>query len=171
VLARVGLAATEWPILNGDWHAVKLFIFPSSTLRNIYLGIQAGMWAVAQTDPKRRRELTTKSRRMAEGSRGVFWSTEGHFFSAPFIVSSSPDPQREESNVWPGTWILPFRIHALGTLRKRLSKADSWLALEFLKSQPRTNITHVARLNALVSFVPNEVPEHDWEVLVTRLAD
>jgi hypothetical protein len=150
---------------------VKLFIFPSSTIKNIYVGIHTEMWAVAQTDPKRRKELTTKSRGMPEGSKGVFWSTEGQFFTAPFIVSSSPDPWRQVSGVWLGTWILPFRIHTLGTLRKRLNKADARRTLPFLKSQRWTNITHVARLNALVSFVPNEVSDEDWEVLVTHLSE
>jgi hypothetical protein len=150
---------------------MKLFIFPSSATENIWLGIRAGMWAVAQTSPKRRKELITKSRKMPVDSKGVFWSTEFDFFTTPFIVSSVPDHSKDVSDVWPGIWILPFRIRTLGTLRKRLSKAEAWQTLPFLKSQQRTNITKVARVNALVSFVPNDVSEQDWEALLDRLAD
>lgn len=149
---------------------VKLFIFSSSTNRNIWLGIKAGRWAVAPTDTKRKRELVTKSLGMPVGSRGVFWSSEEHCFTAPFIVCSSPDPSKEVTDIWPETWILPFAINPLGTLRKRLPRAEAARILPFLRNQQWTNIAHIANLNALVSFVPTEVSERDWEVLLARLS-
>jgi hypothetical protein len=72
---------------------VKLFIFPSSTTKNIWEGIRAGMWAVAETNPARMKELITKSQGIPAGSKGVSWSTEFDFFTTVYclLVARSTD--------------------------------------------------------------------------------
>lgn len=130
------------------------------------------MWAVKESpESSRMRELTTKPRYMPVGSLGVLWRTQANFFTTPFIVYSAPDPNESVTDVWPETWVLPFRIHPLGTPRKRLSGSEARQLLPILRNDPRTNITHVLRVNALTSFVPSEVSETDWEILLKHLAE
>jgi hypothetical protein len=90
---------------------MKLFVFPSSTTTNIWAGIGAGLWAVAAGNGSRTKELTTKAKQMAVGSAGLIWRTGDEYFTTPFLVYSNPDPVRKINDVWPETWILPFRIH------------------------------------------------------------
>ena len=118
----------------------------------------------------RTKELTTKARHMPICTPGVIWRTRAGFFTTPFIVYSNADPQEKITDVWPETWMLPFRIHPLGTPRKRLYEREAWQVLPVLNDKPRTNITHVLRLSALTSFVPSEVSEN-WEVLLQHLAE
>jgi hypothetical protein len=130
------------------------------------------MWAVNESrDSSRMKSLATKSRDMKIGSLGVLWRTKEQFFTTPFIVYSKPDTKAPISDVWPETWVLPFRIHPLGTPRKRLGLDEARKVLPVLKARPRANITHVLRVNALTSFVPSQVSDKDWEVLLTYLAD
>ncbi len=151
---------------------MKLFIFPSLNITNIWAGVGAGKWAVAEpSDPAQMKGLKTKSLGMPVGSAGVIYRTgplDG-FFTTPFIVYSSPDQNDPETQVWDGTWVLPFRIHPLGTPRKRLTKHRAEQTLPILKSRPQTNITSVLTLTHY--FVPSEVSERDWEVLLEHLAE
>jgi len=96
---------------------------------------------------------------MPVGSKRVFWSVQGKFFTTPFITTSLADPQKEVSEIWDGTWILPFEIHALGRLDKRLSIAEVWQTLPFLHGKPRTNISHVLNLTPLLYFVSKDMPD------------
>lgn len=116
---------------------MKLFIFPSATTTNIWAGIGAGMWAVKESpDSSRMRELTTKSRHMPVGSLGVLWRTQANFFTTPFIVYSEPDSNQSVTDVWPETWVLPFRIHPLGMPRRRLGASEARQLLPVLRNDP-----------------------------------
>jgi len=159
-------------LATGKWgYLVKLFIFPSSNTTNVSAGIGAGLWAVSDGDEQRRKELKTKSKGMPVGSAGVIWRTGERFFTTPFIVYSAPSADERVTDVWPETWILPFRIHTLGTPRKKLVENDAWRELPVPNQIPRTNITHVLRVNALTSFVPSDVSEQDWAILLMHLAE
>src|SRR5262245_35121415 len=140
---------------------MKLFIFPSTTTTNIWAGIGAGLWAVKEGDAKRTQELTSKAKQMTVGSAGVIWRTGEEYFTTPFLVYSQPEPGKKITDVWPEPWILPFRVHTLGTPSRRLPKAEAWKKLPVLKNSGKTNIMHVLRANALTSFVPSEVSDVD----------
>lgn len=104
---------------------MELFCFASNNLTNIWAGIGAGLWAVAETSESDMKARVTKSCRMKIGSLGVLYCSETHSFTTPFLVYSEPDPIRVVTDVWPERWRLPFRIHALGNPTRQVEKSNS----------------------------------------------
>lgn len=65
---------------------MELFSFASNNLVNIWAGIGAGLWAVAETSSSDMKARITKSRRMTIGSLGILYCNETHSFTTPFLV-------------------------------------------------------------------------------------
>src|ERR687892_819885 len=89
--------------------AMDLFCFASKNLTNIWAGVGARMWAVAETSPADMKARVTKSKRMVVGSIGVLYCNETHSFTTPFLVYSLVDPDQVVEDVWPERWRLPFK--------------------------------------------------------------
>src|SRR5262249_35121327 len=109
----------------------------------------------------------TKATQMRVGDFGMLYCTERHAFTTPFLVFSQPDPKREVSDVWPGTWALPFRIHALGS-PARLLDTDRLARLlpSLAKGLTWDKLLPVAPTTI---FSPASVSRDDWEILLTNL--
>ena len=75
------------------------------------------------------------------------------------------------ANVWPEEWVLPFKIHPLGTPRKQLGKDEAMTLLPTLVASGETNFGHVVYIQPITVFSASRLTELDWEVLIRRLAD
>src|SRR5579863_5307005 len=113
---------------------MELFCFASKNLTNIWAGVGAGLWAVAETSATDMKARTTKARRLKVGSAGLLYCNEIHSFTTPFLAYSAPDPETIVSDIWPEKWRLPFRIHPLGTPARRLHMDDAKARWPLLKN-------------------------------------
>jgi hypothetical protein len=151
---------------------VDLFIFPSKNVTNIWAGVGAGIWAISERDDSFIRGLQTRANdRMAIGSVGVLYCSQGQFFTTPFLVYSPPQGDIAVVDVWPDNWVLPFRIHTLGSPRKRLTLDEAKKLLPIFVSSGETNAAKVLRMAPTQAFVPTEISREDWQILLQRLAD
>ncbi len=149
---------------------LPLYVFSSSNLTNVWAGIGAGLWAVSQRDENQMKGSRTKALAMMPGAVGVLYCSEVKALTTPFLVYSSPDTAAVVTDVWPERWVLPFRIHALGTPSRRLPIADAMTTLKTLREDGRSNISHVLPISATTVFSPKHVFPSDWSILIERLA-
>lgn len=152
---------------------IKLYVFSSSTLTNIWAGVGARLWAVSQRDESQMKGLITKAKDMTVGSLGVFYCTEVQSLTTPFLVYSQPHSTELVTNVWPQTdrWVLPFRIQPSGTPRRQLHKDQALDLLPTLKANGKSNITHALPISATTVFSPANLTSEDWAILLQQLAE
>lgn len=131
------------------------------------------MWAVSQRDDAQMKGLITKAQEMTVGSLGVFYCTEVQSLTTPFLVYSQPHSTELVTDVWPQTdrWVLPFKIHPLGTPRRLMHKDQAISLLPTLKASGKSNITHVLPIPAPTVFSPASLTSEDWAMLVQHLAE
>jgi hypothetical protein len=146
---------------------MDLYVFPSATKKNIEIGLKNGMWAIQKPSSARmQRQYATKAQKMPVGAHGLFYCQK--WFTAPFIVASSPD-LNAEPNLWNGEFFLPFHIHPLSDGWPSLSTADLKRILPTLSMyNGRWDERLLIKPNQY--FLPSKVTIRDWEVLVKRLA-
>jgi hypothetical protein len=149
---------------------MKLFCFASKNLTNIWAGVGAGRWAVAETSPSDMKARLTKSRRLTVGSLGLLYCNETHSFTTPFIVYSEPDIDAEIADIWPEKWRLPFRIHTLGTPLRQVHKDDAKKRWPILVSSPGLSVSAAMNITGTTVFVPTEITSGDWATILTDLA-
>lgn len=156
-------------IVQHEGH-MRLYVFSSRSLTNIWAGVGAGMWAISEKQAENVSGAVQKASAMRIGSAGIIYCSETQAFTTPFLVLSSPVPDQTVSNVWPEPWTLPFRIHPLGTPRRQLHKDRLDTDLPSLRDRAR-QWNHVLLVTPVTVFVPSEIDEGDWEVLVTQLGE
>ena len=149
---------------------MKLYAFASKNLTNIWAGVGARMWAVAETSQSDMRPRTTKSRFMQVGSAGILYCNETHSFTTPFLVYSVPDPDRVVTDIWPERWRLPFRILPLGTPERQMHKDIASQKLQVLSNMGQGGVSAAMNITGTTVFVPKEVPHEDWATLLSNLA-
>ena len=149
---------------------MKLFVFSSMNLTNIWAGIGAGLWAVSPQQRDNVGGAIQKAQRMEIGSLGILFCKETQALTTPFIVYSSPDPEKEITNVWPETWALAFRMHVLGNPDKQLPKDEAQRVLPMFKGNENRNIGHILHLQPVTVFVPVDISPEDWKIIIERLA-
>jgi len=150
---------------------MDIFVFSSKNLTNIWAGIGAKLWAVAEREQSASamgRER--KSQNMLVGSFGALYCVETHALTTPFIVYSKPDKERVIDNVWPEKWVLPFRIFPLGTPELQLKSDDAKKLLPVFKRTGETNFGNVFFVQAITAFSATKIDVTDWEILMERLA-
>jgi hypothetical protein len=147
---------------------MRLYVFSSWSITNIWAGIGAGLWAISEKQAENVSGSIQKASAMRIGSAGVMYCSETQSFTTPFLVLSSPLPQETVTNVWPESWTLPFRIHSLGTPRRQLHKDLVNERLPSLRDGTR-QWNHVLLVTPVTVFVPSDVHESDWEVIVEQL--
>jgi hypothetical protein len=107
---------------------------------------------------------------LSSGVRYILYCSATKCLTTPFIVYSSPDPSKQINNVWPETWVMPFRIHALGSPDRQFHKDQAAQLLPVFKAKNTTNISRVLALQATAAFVPSPVSSEDWQILIEQLA-
>ena len=152
---------------------IKLYVFASETLTNIWAGIGARRWAVSQRDGAAMKGLATKAQEMTIGSLGVFYCTQIQSLTTPFLVYSQPHSTETVNDIWPEAerWVLPFAIHPLGTPRRRLSKDDAMSLLPTLRASGKNNISQALPIPPVTVFSPANLTGEDWAVLLKHLAE
>jgi len=149
---------------------MEIYVFASNALTNIWAGIGARLWAVAETgDQKTVKSRLTKSQDMRIGSFGLLYCVKTHALTTPFIVYSKA-VDRPIDNVWPGRWVLPFHILPLGTPDRQLTTEDAKKFLPIFKSSGETNFGKIFYVQAVTAFSPTKIGLDDWEELIKRLA-
>ena len=150
---------------------MKIFAFASTNVTNIWAGLGAGLWAVSKSDiegtNKRRKTL---AKNMPVGAFGILYCSATHSLTTPFVVYSRPDENRSETSVWDGEWVLPFQIKPLGSPRRSMHREA---AKSLLPSIANRNLKHVDELiftKGTQTFVPSEITDEDWSVLIRELA-
>lgn len=145
---------------------MNLYCFSSDTLTNIWAGIGAGLWAVQISD---RKALRTRAiNNMPLGSLGILYCKETESLTTPFIVESIPE-DIEIKDIWPETWILPFKIHPFGNPRKQLSKKEIKILLPTIASSDKS-WHHILHIQGNTAFSPSKISDDDWRVLVENLS-
>lgn len=149
---------------------MELFCFASNNLTNIWAGVGARLWAVAETSESDMKGRITKSKKMAVGALGLLYCKDTHAFTTPFLVYSTPDPQRVVSDVWPERWRLPFSIHPLGTPHRQVHKDEASQRWPILRSTPQNSVSAAMNLTGTTVFVPVAVSVEDWAAILKDLA-
>ena len=74
-----------------------------------------------------------------------------------------------ESSVWAGDWVLPFRVKPLGNPRRLLHRrvATSLPSMELLGLNNPDDLIYTKGTQV---FVPSEITDADWSVLIEELA-
>jgi hypothetical protein len=152
--------------------AMKLYVFASKNITNIWAGIGAKLWAVSTTvtsPTMKGRETKAKSIRV--GQFGIFYLSARRSLTTPFIFTSKPDTEKRITNVWSEEWMMPFSIYPLGTPTKLWNADDAAMKLPFNKVKRKFNLTSVFNLTGVQVFSPIEISEDDWEMIIKRLSD
>jgi hypothetical protein len=149
---------------------MELFCFASKNLTNIWAGIGAQMWAVAETSASDMKGRITKSKRMKIGAAGLLYCNETHSFTTPFLVYSEPDPERVVFDVWPEKWRLPFRILPLGNPLRQLHMDEAKKQWPVLKSSSASSVSAAMNITGTTVFVPVDISGDDWSLIISGLA-
>ncbi len=148
---------------------MELFCFASKGPTNIWAGIGARMWAVAETSPTDMKARITKSKRMTVGSLGILYCNETHSFTTPFVVISVPDPIKVVNDVWPEHWRLPFAIHPLGNPSRQVAAATAKQKWSVLANVGAGGVSAVMNITGTTVFVPVTVSADDWALILSDL--
>jgi len=150
---------------------MELFCFASKNLTNIWAGIGARMWAVAETSPADMKGRITKSKRLKVGSLGLLYCNQTHSFTTPFLVYSIPDPEKIVTDIWPEKkWRLPFRIYPLGSPAKQLHMDVAKKKWDILKSVGRGGVSAAMNITGTTVFVPSDISVDDWALILEDLS-
>jgi len=149
---------------------MELFCFASKSLTNIWAGIGARMWAVAETSESDMRGRITKSKRMTVGSLGILYCNETHSFTTPFLVYSEPNPEKVIDDIWPEKWRLPFRIHPLGDPSRQVHMDNAKKSWPILKKSSAASVSAAMNITGTTVFVPVQISSDDWAAIINDLA-
>jgi hypothetical protein len=139
---------------------MKLWIFSSVNRKNIEIGFENEMWAVAPHNLERQENaVTTRSFGMTPNSLGLLYCS-GSFYM-PFYTKSAPDTERIVKDIWPEPWRLPFDIEPMADPHRAgfpLKWAyDTWRLRRPLHG--KTPIWIVA------AFQPVEITRQQWRAI------
>lgn len=150
---------------------MKLYVFSSTTLTNIWAGVGAETWAVAPAEPGSPHEKgrITKAGKMPIGAFGILYSSEHRALTVPFVIYSKAE-DRTVSHIWDSDWALPFRTKPLGTPHRVLTIEDAKSKLPIFQQDPVPAFNNVFRVRADFAFQTSEIGDDDWSVLIKELA-
>jgi hypothetical protein len=150
---------------------LDLYVFASNNLTNIWAGVGAERWAVAQSDSGAfSKGRVTKAKKMPIGSFGILYCKETQSLTVPFVVYSGIDLEETVKDIWPEEWILPFSIKPLGTPRKQMPIATAKALLPSLIREPERRFDNLIHVRADFAFQTSEVSHDDWAILIQELA-
>ena len=149
---------------------MKIFAFPSAKLSNIWAGVGAGRWAVSKsTHESVNKRRATLAAEMPIGSFGILYLS-GQGYTTPFVVTSEPNYVDPESSVWPEDWHLAFDIKPLGNPSKILSRSEALVRLPSMAKRQLKNVDDLIYTKGVQTFVPSEIGDDDWSILIKELA-
>ena len=146
---------------------MRIFVFSSSNLTNIWAGVGARTWAVSQALAKSKGTVT-KAKSMSIGSVGVLYCSDTHELTTPFVTTSLAE-ERAVSDIWPESWGLPFGIQPLGSPRRRLAKNELAHLPSVISSGKSWNKILYVQPN--FSFQTSDTSIADWSFIFERLGE
>jgi hypothetical protein len=131
------------------------------------------MWAVSTVnDSVLRGRISKADKYFQPGARGLLYCRPTHSFTTPFIATSKADPRKTISDIWPEPWILPFSIDPLGGVHKQLH-ADiaklTWPVLQ-RRCHGAGGVTAAMNITGVTVFVPVDITDEDWEIILRDLS-
>ena len=152
---------------------MKLYVFACKNLTNIWAGIGARTWAVSIVDTSNTRARKTRAKGVRVGQYGIIYCTDEHIRSltTPFIITTSPDPERTVKDIWPEEWSMPFGIHPLGSPRKLWDGHDALKKLPFNKDSGNTHVGRAFKHMGTTVFSPIEIGDDDWAMIIQKLGE
>ena len=153
--------------LVSQYPAMQLYVFPSVSLRNIQIGVERQIWAVAPIDEPYASRRLSRSRAMPIGAAGLFYcSAHPGFFTVPFLVESQPE-DRPIDGVWDERWFLPFAIRPLGDPSRQVTLAHAFNTWQRL--QEVENVTDAINLGPTTAFDNTWFPRGDWDLILEQM--
>lgn len=140
---------------------MKLYVFSSNSMSNIYAAIGAGLWAVGE-----QKNTKSKSEKMPIGAMAVIYCSETSEFTSPFIVKSKPK-NKVQSVIWKEEWVYPFEIIPLSKSFKKIHKDELNILPSIANSTKPWN--QVLNVSPGFAFTPQQITEADWSVLIEKL--
>jgi hypothetical protein len=146
---------------------LNIYVFTSSSLTNIWAGIGARRWAVAESQANMP-GCATKAAGLRLGSLGLLYCSETQVVTTPFVVTSRPDTGATIANVWADTWHFPFGITPLGSPMRTIHKDTLTAELPSVVNGG-SQWNRVLYVQPQFVFQASPVTDDDWEYLYTRL--
>ena len=148
---------------------MNLFCFASRNVKNIQIGIENQLWAVATLlNQQAMAARATKAHKyLKPGDYGLLYCNPLHSFTTPFIVRSYADPHRVVTSVWPEGWALPFKIQTLGNLSRQITAEEAEKRWPIVKKRMerinrRGGVSAAMNLTGTTVFVPTDISQEDW---------
>jgi len=149
---------------------MKLFVFSSYNLTNIWAGIGARQWAISKRQANIP-SLKGRAKNITIGSAGIFYCAYGkRTFTTPFLISSKPNFEKTVKDIWPEEWKFPFKIFPLGSPLKQISAYKLTSLLPSLKDGKK-RWDYFFHIQGTTAFAPSEITDKDWEILISELSD
>ncbi|MBF9029686.1 hypothetical protein HKCCE3408_04695 [Rhodobacterales bacterium HKCCE3408] len=148
---------------------VAVFVFASNNITNIWAGYGARRWAVSG-EGEMISAKKTKASKVTAGSFGLLYCTPWKSFTVPFVISTPPEIESVEGEIWEGEWIIPFTIIPLGSPRKRMHN-DRIRDLPGFRDRGLTNVSHYLSVQGNFAFQPSTVSSDDWAAILKELGD
>lgn len=142
---------------------MRLYVFSSHSLNNIWAGIGANKWAVQVCGIP---NLKEKAMKMPLGALGIFYCSETQVFTTPFIVTKQAE-DISITNIWPEEWIYPFGIKTFGNPNRVIHKNDINILNKVSSSARKWN--HEMSISPIEAFVSTDISLEDWEILIREL--
>jgi len=153
---------------------MDLFCFASRNARNIELGIEHKLWAVATllNQSAMAARVTKANRYLHVGAYGLLYCNPGHSFTTPFLVRSRADLTRVVTDVWPEPWRLPFQIEPLGDLSRQMPADEAKKRWPFIKDRltSKGGVSAALNITGTTVFVPVVITADDWKLICSDLA-
>lgn len=151
---------------------MDLFCFASRNEDNIWKGVQYRKWAVATVGDSLMRGRISKAKKYFHpGCKGLLYCNPTQSLTTPFIVESHADQHKVVTDIWPEPWVLPFAIHPLGNPSRQLSMASAKTLLPVLHRKAHIkSISAALNITGTTVFVPNDISDEDWKIVLDCLA-
>lgn len=153
---------------------MELFCFASRNEKNIWLGVEHQMWAVATllNIGSMAARATKAEKYLYPGALGLLYCTPKHAFTTPFIVRSKADQTRVVTDVWPEPWRLPFKIEPLGDPSRMMSAEDAIRRWPVVRCRigPKGGVSAAMNITGTTVFVPVTITPEDWAIICHDLA-
>lgn len=150
---------------------MKLFTFASRNEKNIKLGFDSKLWAVATVSFSAMAARITKAEKYMEvGDCGLLYSNITHSFTVPFIVRSKADPNRVVTDIWPEPWRLPFSIEPLGDPSRQVHMHSAQSRWPILRNSTQSSVSAAMNFTGTTVFVPKVITQEDWDIVLHDLA-
>ena len=150
---------------------MKLYVFSSNSLENVWIGYEHQKWAVSLAEPHVMRGRRTRASNVRKGDKGLLYISPYQMFTMPFEFETVPTPFRLVTDVWPERWAMPFDIRTYGSPKRYWHVYHATQRLPFARSAGTRSAVSLFKLNGTSVFSPVSIGDDDWSILLEQLAE